>query len=115
MPTTDKPKKYSYPWAELYDMESRVATPPAEAKRPGRPHQLYIRRRTSLMLGDEEQLLLATAVLNIQNALRPTAKVTKGQVYGVAVRVMAARMQYMPEQVTSWDEVVKALIEGQGE
>jgi hypothetical protein len=94
-------------------MESRVATPPAASRRQGRPHQLYVRRQTSLMLSPEEQQLLGMAVLNIQDALRPTAKVTKSQVFGMAVRVVAARLKWMPERVTSWDEVVKALIEGE--
>jgi hypothetical protein len=66
------------------------------------------------MLSDEEAQSLGTDLLTIQNALRP-GKVTKSQVYGLAVRVLTARMKTLPDRVTSWDEIVKALIEGDGE
>jgi hypothetical protein len=111
---TKQQRKYAYPWAELYDMESRVLPTPHGTGRPGRPSQLYVRRRTSLMLSDEELQSLGTDLLAIQNALRP-GKVTKSQVYGLAVRVLTARMEALPDRVTSWDEVVRALIEGKGE
>lgn len=65
------------------------------------------------MLSDEELQSLGTDLLTIQNALRP-GKVTKSQVYGLAVRVLTARMEALPDRVTSWDEVVRALIEGRG-
>ena len=113
-PDSKQQRKYAYPWAELYDMESRVLTPPSGTGRKGRPNQLYIRRRTSLMLSDEEVQSLSTDMLTIQNALRP-GKVTKSQVYGLAVRVLTARMEALPDRVMSWDDIVKALIEGKGE
>ena len=116
MPPESKQRKYAYPWAELYDMESRVLGSKGGQGRIGRPSQLYIRRRTSLMLSDEELQSLDETMLAIQNALRP-GKVTKSQVYGLAVRVLSARMKTLGSEsrLSSWDEVVKALIEGEVE
>ena len=110
-PDPKQQRKYAYPWAELYDMESRVFSSPTGTGRQGRPNQLYVRRRTSLMLSDEELQSLGTDLLTLQNALRP-GKVTKSQVYGLAVRVLTARMNALPKRVTSWDDVVRALIDG---
>ncbi len=97
-------------------MESRVLGGSTGQGRLGRPSQLYIRRRTSLMLSDEELQSLDETMLAIQTALRP-AKVTKSQVYGLAVRVLSARMQALEGEtrMTSWDDVVKALIRGEVE
>ncbi len=95
-------------------MESRVLGGSTGQGRLGRPSQLYIRRRTSLMLSDEELQSLDETMLAIQTALRP-AKVTKSQVYGLAVRVLSARLKALESdsRLSSWDEVVKALIEGE--
>ena len=112
---TEKNKKYAYPWAELYDMESRLAPVSKETGRIGRPRQLYIRRRTSLMLSDEEASLLAIATLKLQEALRP-GSVTKSQVYGLAVRLLSDRLRLLKERVGSWEDVVQALmLEEEGE
>ncbi len=116
MPSESKQKKYAYPWAELYDLESRVQGTSGKQGRIGRPSQLYIRRRTSLMLSDEELQSLDETMLAIQNTLRP-GKVTKSQVYGLAIRVLSARLKVLEDEarMSSWDEVVKALIEGKVE
>jgi hypothetical protein len=84
--------------------------------RIGQPSQLHIRRRTSLMLSDEELQSLYETMLSIQNALRP-AKATKSQVDALAVRVLSARLKVLESEsrLSSWDEVVKALIEGEME
>ena len=50
---------------------SRVLSTPAGTGRPGRPSQLYIRRRTSLMLSDEEAQSLGTDLLNYPECLAP--------------------------------------------
>jgi hypothetical protein len=116
MPPQSKQRKYAYPWAELYEMESRIHGSKGGQGRIGQPSQLHIRRQTSLMLSDEELQSLYETMLSIQNALRP-AKATKSQVDALAVRVLSARLKVLESEsrLSSWDEVVKALIEGEME
>ncbi len=113
MPSEQKQKKYAYPWAELYDIESRVKKKPVGQGRVGRPASLYIRRRTSLMLSDEELEQLDGEVLAIQNMLRP-GRVTKGQVFGLAIRLLEERLKDIEGglKARSWDELFQSLIQG---
>lgn len=104
--------KANYPWAELYDLESRVpGTAPIRSGKTGRPHRAYIRRKTSVMLSDEEQASLERITYLIRQALRP-GSVTKSQVYGLAVRLLDHRMKLMPEHVENWKQLIEALFEG---
>ena len=104
-------KEYAYPWAELYDMESRIAVDRLETGKKGRPQSVYIKHRTTLMLSDEEISMLARNALNLQEILRP-GSVTKSQVFGLAVRLLDARMGKLGNRkVRSWEEVVRALLE----
>lgn len=74
---SNTPTTKSYPWAELYDLESRVSgTTPVRSGKTGRPHRAYIRRKTSVMLSDEEQEALERITYLIRQALRP-GSVTK--------------------------------------
>ena len=114
--TSDTPKKTkpNYPWAELYDLESRV---PGSARmrsgKTGRPTRAYIRRKTSVMLSDDEQAMLEKIAYLIRQAMRP-GSVTKSQVYGLAVRLLDFRIQSLPEHVENWNQVIKVLFDGEG-
>lgn len=106
--------KPNYPWAELYDLESRVpGTAPVRSGKTGRPPRAYIRRKTSVMLSDEEQAALEKITYMIRQALRP-GSVTKSQVYGLAVRLLDHHMKLLPEHVANWDQLIESMFEGEG-
>ncbi len=110
---TSKKTKPNYPWAELYDMESHVSgATPVRSGKVGRPSRTYIRRRTSVMLSDEEQDALEKSTYLIRQAMRP-GSVTKSQVYGLAVRLLDHRLKLLPDHVTNWDQVIQSLFEGE--
>lgn len=105
----------AYPWARLYNLESRVpGMPTADLGRRGRPPRAYIRRRTTVMLSDEEQSMLDRGTLQIKDALRP-ATATKSQVFGLAVRLLDHRLRFLPDHADDWEEIVGALFEGEGQ
>jgi hypothetical protein len=106
-------QKYAYPWAELYDMESRVTAAKAKARRRGRPSSLYTRRRTSLMLSDDEASMLDRATVRLADALRP-GNVTKSQVYGLAIRLLDNRLAFLSDRVSSWEDVMQSLLKDVG-
>lgn len=111
---TSKKSKPNYPWAELYDLESRV---PGSARnrsgRTGRPPRAYIRRKTSVMLSDDEQAMLEDITYLIRQAMRP-GSVTKSQVYGLCVRLLNHRIKSLPKHVENWGQVIDVLFEGEG-
>ena len=106
-------KTPSYPWAELFDLESRIVkAPPVRQPRPGRPSGAVIRRRKTIMLSDEELSMLDITELRLKEAMRP-ALVTKGQVVSLAIRLLNDRaVKHLPERASSWEDVVKALFLG---
>lgn len=114
MPSSSK-KQASYPWAELYDLESQrkdshdnVGT----TRKIGRPNRLYPRHVTTVMLSDEEQAVFDELHYLIRNALRP-ATVTKGQVYGLALRLLLSKTKNLPERADTWERLVANLFEGE--
>ncbi len=110
---TSRKNKPNYPWAELYDMESHVSgATPVRSGKVGRPSRTYIRRRTSVMLSDEEQDALEKSTYLIRQAMRP-GSVTKSQVYGLAVRLLDHRLKLLPDHVTNWDQVIQSLFEAE--
>jgi|GEM_PF-1322150 len=106
----------AYPWAQLFDLESRIARPSVvKHDRPGRPRRAYIRRRKTLMLSDEELSMLDGTELRIKEAMRPAA-VTQSQVVGLALRLLHDRAsKLLPDRAVSWEEIVSALFAGNGE
>ena len=111
---TSRKNKPNYPWAELYDMESRISGATAvRSGKTGRPSRVYPRRKTSVMLSDEEQAALEKITFQIRQAMRP-GSVTKSQVYGLAVRLLDHRMDQLPNRVASWEQVIESLFEGEG-
>ena len=112
---TTKNTRPNYPWAELYDMESRVSGAAAvRSGKTGRPSRVYPRRKTSVMLSDEEQAALEKITYLIRQAMRP-GSVTNSQVYGLAVRLLDHRLEQLPKRVTNWDQVIQSLFDGEGE
>ena len=110
---TSRKTKPNYPWAELYDMESRVSGAAAvRSGKTGRPSRIYPRRKTSVMLSDEEQAALEKITYLIRQAMRP-GSVTKSQVYGLAVRLLDHRMEQLPDHVASWNQLIQSLFEGE--
>ncbi len=110
---TSKKTKPNYPWAELYDMESHISSAtPVRSGKTGRPSRVYTRRKTSVMLSDEEQAALEKSTYLIRQAMRP-GSVTKSQVYGLAVRLLDHRMKSLPDRVTKWEQVIESLFEGE--
>ncbi len=114
--TSPDPNEPAYPWAQLFDLESRIAKGPSRRQEmPGRPHRAYVRRQKTVLLSDEEISLLDGAELAIKEAMRP-ATVTKSQVIGLAVRLLSVRVAaLMPDRASGWEELVRALFQGRGE
>lgn len=98
----------TYPWAELYDLESRRREPTGTPRRQGRPNRIYPRHGTSIMLSDEEMAIFDALHYRIRSALRP-ATVTKGQVHGLALRLLQSKIESLPEQADSWEALVRVL------
>lgn len=112
--TPSSSNKPSTTWAELYDLESRLAAKSkAKQDRRGHPTSAFIRRRKTVTLTDEELSFLDQIAFQIREALRP-GTVTQSQVYGLAVRLLKERSRFIPEHAVSWGEVVRALSEGDG-
>jgi len=111
--TPDNSIKPSTTWAELYDLESRLAAK-AKAKqdRRGHPASAFIRRRKTLTLTDEELSYLDQLSFQIREALRP-GTVTQSQVYGLAVRLLKEHSRFIPAHADSWGQIVQALLEGE--
>jgi len=106
--------KPSTTWAELYDLESRLAAK-AKAKqdRRGHPNSAFIRRRKTVTLTDEELSYLDQVSFQIREALRP-GTVTQSQVYGLAVRLLKELSRSLPEHADSWGQIVQAMLTGRG-
>lgn len=101
-------------WAELYDLESRLAAKAkAKQERRGRPNSAFIRRRKTIMLTDEELSFLDQISFQIREALRP-GTVTQSQVYGLAARLLKDRSRFLPEHADSWGQIVDALMKKEG-
>ena len=112
--TKSRTNKPSTTWAELYDLESRLAAKAkAKQERRGHPNSAFIRRRKTVTLTDEELSYLDQISFQIREALRP-GTVTQSQVYGLAVRLLKERSRFLPEHADSWGEIVRALMEGKG-
>ena len=108
MASRTKSPATTYPWAELYDLESRRREPTGTPRKPGRPNRLYPRHGTAIMLSDEEIAIFDALHYRIRSALRP-ATVTKGQIHGLALRLLQNKIEDLPERADSWEELVRIL------
>ncbi len=103
-------KKARYPWAELYDVESgvtRIHLSQANVG-PGRPRKAVARIKTSITLTDEEKRIYEKLAYELGSKLHPK-KVTKGQVIGLALRLLNASTARLPDSLESWEAVAEGL------
>ena len=108
----DKPR---YPWAELYDVESgtnRIQQSPNAG--PGRPRKPVARLKTSITLTDEEKRLYERLTYELGSRLHPR-KVTRGQIIGLALRLLDARTTDLPGSLDSWESVAEILFQAETE
>ena len=113
---TDKPKAEkaeAYPWAKLYNLESGIPGPESgyTTSRVGRPFRPFPRRAKTTYLSDEEISIVNRDLFRIREAMRPSS-VTQYQLIGLALRLLDDRIKLLPERVSTWDEVVQAIFEG---
>lgn len=99
-----------YPWAELYDVESGVRQihQPGETGRMGRPVSPVNRIKTSVTMTDDEKRIYDKLAYQLGVKLHPN-KVTKGQVLGLALRLLDARFNSLPRSLDSWKTLAAVL------
>ena len=110
------PKKRTFPWTELYNLESQLGQRPLPGlRRRGRPPRPFTRERVQLMMTDEEQRILKRIRNMLEEMLDP-AKVNRSQVNGLALRLLAMRLEdaSLPERVESWSELMEILASAEG-
>lgn len=114
---TGKTKKATYPWAELYDLESRSGAPARRAPqmRRGRPPRPIQRFKVTVELTDEEDRILKELKAAFQTRL---PSVAQGQVVGLALRHLhqellapSATTVTLPDDVQDWAGIVAHLAE----
>ena len=104
--------KPRYPWAELYDVESgatRIHTGQASLG-PGRPRKAVARIKTSITLTDEEKRIYEKLAYELGSRLHPI-KVTKGQVIGLALRLLDEKTKNLPDSMENWEAIAAELFE----
>jgi len=109
-------KKRTFPWTELYNLESQLGQRPLPGlRRRGRPPRPFTRERVQLMMTDEEQRILKRIRNMLEEILEP-AKVNRSQVNGLALRLLAMRLEEikLPENVGSWADLMELLAGGEG-
>lgn len=106
-------KAEAYPWATLYNLESGIGGSESGYTKShvGRPFRPFPRRAKTTYLSDEEISIINRNLFRIREAMRPSP-VTQYQLIGLALRLLDDRMRLLPERVATWDDVVKALFEG---
>jgi hypothetical protein len=107
---TEESPSTSYPWAELYDIESGVKplNLPRSSEGPGRPPGPVTRHKTSITLMDEEKRIYEKLAYVLGSKLHPN-KVTKGQVIGLALRLLHAQLDELPPALDSWESLADML------
>ena len=106
------PKKRTYPWTELYNLESRLGQRPLPGmRRRGRPPRPFARTRVSLLMTDEEQRILRRMRALLEEWLDP-AIVSRSQVNGLALRLLQLRLEGadLPATVTDWSALMEYLV-----
>ena len=112
--TINAPPSAKSPWATLYDLESQIGVPRphVEKRRVGRPARPIPRKRTLLELTDGELRALRQLTAQLQE-LFDSNRVTRSQVAGFALQVLAAQMAQtkLPTRAAGWDTLITALLE----
>lgn len=105
-----------YPWAELYDIESGVKKLNLNRSQegPGRPPKPVKRIKTSITLTDEEKRIYEKLNYLLGSKLHPN-KVTKGQVIGLALRLLDEKVEQLPSSLESWENLAETLFDSEGE
>lgn len=113
--TRGRSKKATYPWAELYDLESRTGatTRRAPQMRRGRPPRPIQRFKVTVELTDEEDRILKALKAAFQTRL---PSVAQGQVVGLALRHLHQALTAssdepvnLPAGVQDWAGIVEHL------
>jgi len=101
-----------YPWAELYDIESGIKkiNVGLATGGPGRPRKPVKRIKTSITLTDEEKRIYEKLAYQLGSKMHPQ-KVTKGQVIGLALRLLDARLDELPKKLETWETLAVLLFE----
>jgi hypothetical protein len=104
-----------YPWAVLYDLESGVIKLPQARPEgtPGRPTKPYKRFKTSVTFTDEEKRIYEKLSYVLGGKLHPN-NVTKGQVLGLALRLLDTQVEALPTSLQSWEELADYIFEQKG-
>ena len=107
---SDENNSARYPWAELYDIESGIKklNIARRSEGPGRPRNIIPRLKTSITLTDEEKRIYEKLAYVLGMKLHPN-KVTKGQVIGLALRLLDAHLEEIPDSVNTWESVAGIL------
>ena len=107
-----RPEKPAYAWAQLYELESRKKRPDTRQARRGRPPHPVKRRNVSVKLTDEEERLLSVNQATLKLQLQ---SVSKGQVVGLAMRMLNEKLGQVPiADATTWEEVMRLVMERDG-
>ena len=101
-----------HPWAELYNIESGVKKSQITHRMagPGRPPNIVKRHKTSITLMDEEKRIYDKLAYLLGSKLHPNT-VTKSQVMGLALRVLDAKIEDLPDSLNNWDQMADLLFE----
>ena len=110
--TDKKSTSLRHPWAELYNIESGVKKAQISTRMtgPGRPPNIVKRHKTSITLMDEEKRLYDKLAYILGSKLHPNT-VTKSQVMGLALRVLNAKVEDLPESLHTWDQMADLLFD----
>ena len=102
----------TYPWAQLYEMESQIIQGKPSGTR-GRPRRPIPRHNTTLSLSDEEGQLLTEITATI--SMRVT-RASQGQTGGLALHLLERRLRaisggrlILPDDITTWESLAMLL------
>jgi hypothetical protein len=107
-----KPSYPKYPWAILYDLESRGEKAERKSPKRGRSSSVVAKKNRSYMLTFEEIKLIGDLHHLLGRALHP-ANVTKSQVIGAALRVFETTLLKQVDHdttISSWEQLAEILL-----
>jgi hypothetical protein len=108
----------SYPWAVLYDMESQRGRRPIVEGQKGRPPDVVEKKNKTFSLSLNDLDKFSDTEYHLSKLLSPHT-VFKSQVFGLAIRLLAAELDKLDEQerskVNSWVQLKDLLIPEDGE
>ena len=108
---TESKKTQPYPWAALYDLESKRRTRGAGQR--GRPSATVAKKNKTFSIPIDELGLFTDSEYRLQKILHPH-HVSKSQVIGLAIRLLNNRLhEKMGKGVTldSWEQLADMVFE----